>query len=271
MTTLPTTLLTATVPTVRTVPTAPARPSAARRTAVGAAGLLACALPVVWGCAVAGMLATGTEADHRFHQVTGQGLLLSGVWLGGLVPLVRAGLRGRRPSTAAGLHHLAFLVATVLACGLAPQAGAGAVAGVAVVTGGLLWLALPQRPRLRGALTGGPDVLLAPAALLTAALVTPFALGQVELQHAMGDEHADMAHYVDMAWVVLALVALGVVAALSPVARSLAHWTGAGLVVTGLARAAFTADVTWSVLAVALGAATTAATLLRHRVPGTAA
>ena len=226
----------------------------ARRAAVAVTGLLACALPLVWGAASAGMLVTGAEADHRFHQVTGQGVLLSLLWLAGLVPMVRAGWRGRRPSTATGLHALAFAAAAGTACTLAPQAGAGGLGVVVAVTLALLWAALPQRPRLRGAFRGGLDVALLPVALLTTALVVPFALGEVDLQRAMGDEHAEMAHYVDMAWVVLAVAALGLVASLSAAARSLALWSSAGLLVTGAARAAFTGDTTWSALAVALGA-----------------
>jgi hypothetical protein len=248
---------TAPVPTaVLAAPSEPARrgPSVPRRAAVAVTGLLACALPVVWGCATAVELATGVQADHRFHQVTGQGLLLSALWLGGLVPLVRAGLRGRRPSTSAALHALAFLTATVLAAALVP-ADLGLVAVITAGTTGLLWLALPVRPRLRGAWSGGLDLALAPAALLTAALVAPFALGQADLQHAGADEHAELTHYVDMAWVVLAIAALAAVAALCGAARSLSVWASAGLVVTGAARAAFTPDVTWSSLAVALGTA----------------
>lgn len=258
-----------------TAPTAPAAgrgaPSLPRRAAVGAAGLLACALPLVWGCASVVMLATGTEADHRFHQVTGQGVLLAVLWLAALLPLVRAGLRGRRPSTTDGLRHLSFLAVTAGAAALAPEAGAGPVAVITLVTGGLLWAALPSRPRLRGAFRGGLDPVLAPLALLAAALVTPFALAEADLQHAMADEHAEMAHYFDMAWVTFALVGLLAVAAVHAGARRLAVWGSAGLVVTGAARAAFTPDVTWSATAVALGAAGIALGLLRSRSARTAA
>ena len=234
-----------------------------RRAAVVLAAVPACGLPLVWGIAAAVELATGVQADHRFHQVTGQGLLLSAVWLGGLLPLVAAGLRGRRPSTAAGLHALAFACATLLVAALSPGDGIAAVAGITTVGAALLWAALPLRPRLRGAFSGGLDVLLAPLALLTAALVTPFALSEIDLQSAHLDEHAELAHYVDMAWVTLALVALAVAAALAPAARRLSVWASAGLVVTGAARYAFTDEVTWSALAVALGGAGLAVAAVR--------
>lgn len=250
---------------------APARVSLPRRTAVVVTGLLASALPLVWGIGAVGMLATGHEADHRFHQMTGQGVLLAVLWLGGLLPLVRAGLRGRRPATAAALHHLSFVLAAGVAAVLSPGAGAAPVAVITAVTGALLWAALPVRPRVRGAFAGGLDLALAPVALLTAALVTPFALGQVELQRAMGDEHAEMAHYFDMAWVVFALLGLAACAALSASARSLSVWASAGLLVTGASRIVFTPDVTWSVLAMALGAAGLALTAVRVTPGRTAA
>jgi hypothetical protein len=57
----------------------PTRPTALRRAAVVGAGVLACALPTIWGAGTVGELLTGAERDHLFHQVTGQGLLLSGL------------------------------------------------------------------------------------------------------------------------------------------------------------------------------------------------
>jgi len=50
---------------------------------------------------------------------------------------------------------------------------------------------------------------------------------------------------------------LGVVAALVPSARRRAYWLTGGLVLIGATRMAFTPDVTWSLLAMALGAAGT--------------
>ena len=246
-----------------TVPTA--RPSRGRRAAVAAAGVLACLLPAVWSVGVVVELATGTEADHRFHQVTGQGLLLCALWLAGLVPMVRAGWRGVAPS-AATVAQAALFAAAGLAMGLlAPGAGALPVAVVTVVTTALLWAVLPVRPRLR-TLPGHLDPVLAPVVLLAAALVTPFVVGEVELQNTSGDEHAHMAHYFDMAWISVALVLVGALAAVAPAARRRALWTTGGLVLIGAARIAFTPDVTWSLLAVALGTVGTVAVLADRRV-----
>ena len=60
--------------------------------------------------------------------------------------------------------------------------GAPALVGLVVVTGALLWLALPVRPRLR--LPVQVDPLLAPLALVAAAVRTPYVLDQIALQNA---------------------------------------------------------------------------------------
>jgi hypothetical protein len=241
------------------------RVSPGRRLAVGTATLLASALPLVWGTASALQLATGTEADHRFHQVTGQGLLLAALWLGGVLPLGWAGLRGRRPATPAALQHLAFVAATLLAVPLAPGNGVVAVGAITAASGALLWAALPVTPDLRGAFRDGLDPVLAPVALLTAAVVVPFALGDAELQRGMVDEHAEMTHYFDMAWVTFVLVAMAAVGALSARARVLAVGATAGLLLTGVSRLVFTTNVMWSWVAIVLGAAGLAVALLRER------
>ena len=64
-----------------------------------------------------------------------------------------------------------------------------------------------------------------------------------------------MAHYFDMAWISVALVLVGALAAAVPAARRRALWLTGGLTLIGAARTAFTGEVTWSLLAVALGLA----------------
>ena len=244
---------------------APARPSWGRRTAVVVSGVLACLAPTVWGVAVTLELLNGVQADHRFHQVTGQGLLLCALWLAGLVPMVRAGWRGVPPS-AATVAQAGLFAGAGLAVGLlAPGAGALPVAVATVLTTALLWAALPVRPSLRG-LLGPLDPVLAPVVLLAAALVTPFVAGEVELQNTSTDEHAHLAHYFDMAWICVALVLVGALAAVAPQARRRALWTTGGLVLIGAARTAFTGEVTWSLLAMALGVVGTLAVLADRRV-----
>lgn len=247
--------------------TAPAvtRPSVQRRVAVGVTGFLAGALPLMWGAGSLLELVGGNQPDHRFHQVTGQGVLLAVLWLYGVLRVAAAGWRGRRPSAPAALGHLAFVAATALTAATVPGEGVVAVAAIVAVTGGLLWLAVPQRPWLRG-LKPALDPMLAPVALLGAALYTPFVLAQRTLQATSHDEHAQLTHYFDMAWVCLAIVALGAVAALVPAGRRLAVLAGAGTVVIGVARLAFVGEVAWSLAAVGLGLAGIALALLRTRV-----
>ncbi len=232
------------------LPAAAPRPTALRRAALVATGVLACATPTMWGAATVGQIVTGTESDHLFHQLTGQGLLLSALWLGGLVPLVVAGWRGRRPSAPAALAHLAVVAAAVVSAALAPGAGGAVVAAVALVTGVLLWTALPQRPVLA---VSGLDPVLAPLALASAALYAPYVLAEAALQRHSGDEHAEYAHYFDMAWIGLALVVLAVAAAVVPAARRLAPFAMVGTLWIGAARFLVTGESTWSVLAVGLG------------------
>jgi hypothetical protein len=242
----------------------PTRPSVIRRVALGVTALLSCALPTTFLVATVAQLATGTEADHRFHQVTGQGLLLCVLWLGALVPLLVSGWRGTAPSAGTALQAAAVAVTGLIAGAIAPGAGGLALAVYAAVTTGLVWAVLPVRPRLRGELTG-LDPVIAPITLLGTALLTPFITGELHKQNHVHDEHTDMAHYFDMAWVSLIIVVLGVVAALVPSARRRAYWLTGGLVLIGATRMAFTPDVTWSLLAMALGAAGSVALVLRDR------
>ena len=141
----------------------PVRPSALRRTAVVASGVLACLLPTVWTAGTVAELVTGAERDHLFHQITGQGLLLGALWLGGLIPLLVAGWRGVRPGAAAAALHLSVVAGAIVAAALAPGHGGVFVAVIAVVTGALLWAALPVTTAMVGiALVGGARYLFTP-------------------------------------------------------------------------------------------------------------
>ena len=226
--------------TTSSVPTAPVaspegrrRPSRRRRAALLVAAVVGCLLPTVWTANFIRMLATGELADHRFHQLTGQGLLLTSLWLGALVPMLVAGWRGRRPATAPALLHLAF-VGVGTACAIAaPQGGALELMGLIGVTGTVVWLALPRRARLRSAVDVAP-LSLAPA-LLASAVVAPYAVDQIALQHVATGLHADNPHFFDMAWLTLVLAVVGVLGALLRPARALQAVSGAGLAATGVA------------------------------------
>jgi hypothetical protein len=226
-------------------------PGRLRRTALAATGLLACALPVVFTVNLTTALVGGELIEHRFHQLTGQGLLLCALWLGGLLPLLRAGWAGRRPSAVAGVLH-AVVAATGAACAVAaPGGGAPILVGVLAVTGALLWTALPTLPRLRLRVQVHP--VLAPLWLVAAAPTMPYVLDQVALQNAATGHHAGNPHFFDMAWLALALVTLGVLGATVPALRLLGLVAGAGMAWTGTAGTVLGADRPWTVLALVVG------------------
>lgn len=240
------------------------RPSRLRRTGLVAAGLLACALPTVFTINITRMLLVGELSEHRFHQLTGQGLVLFALWLGGLVPLIRAGWSGRRPSSLAGWLHVVFMVTGVVCAVAATGGGAPYLVGIIVVTGALVWLALPVRPRLR--LPTRIDPALAPVAFVAAAVSTPYVLDQIALQNAAIGHHAQNPHFFDMAWLVTALVGMALLAALLTGVRRLAAAAGAGLAWTGLMGVVLLdTDRPFMVLALATGAALVAISARRTR------
>jgi hypothetical protein len=220
------------------VPAADPRPSAVRRALLAGAGFLACALPLVFTVNLTRMLLVGELPGHRFHQLTGQGLILTTLWLAGLVPLLRAGWAGRAPRPSTVLLHAAF-VATGVACTVAaPLGGAPFLLGVVLVTGLLVHAALPVRVRLRDL-----EVRVAPAALTTslvlAAVSAPYVVEQLGLQRAATGHHAANPHFFDMAWLLSALVALALVSAFVVPGRSLLTGAAAGTGLTGAAMLAF--------------------------------
>jgi hypothetical protein len=227
------------------------RPGRARRAVLLVAGLVGCVLPTVWTLNFVRMLATGELADHRFHQLTGQGLLLTSLWLGALVPMLVAGWRGRRPSTAPAVLHLCFVGVGTACAVAAPQGGARELMALIAVTGTVVWLALPRRARLRGPLDVSP-LALAPA-LLAGAVVTPYALDQIALQHVATGLHADNPHFFDMAWLTLVLAVVGLLGALLPAAGALQAVAGAGLAATGVAMLALGEGATTGALLAGVG------------------
>jgi hypothetical protein len=239
-------------------------PSKGRRAALGAAGFLACALPTVFTVNITRMLLTGEYASHRFHQATGQGLILFALWLIPIIALLRAGWRGRRPSTALGWQHLAFATTGVLCSAIAPGGGAPFLVGVVVVTGALLWLALPQRPRLRASLQVDP--VFAPVALLGSAVLLPYVVDQLASQNAVtGGHHAQNPHLFDQAWMSACLVLLAVLGALFPVARHLVGWLACCSLALGAAGLVFGENTAWSLVILGVGVVAATAHVLGRR------
>ena len=135
------------------------------------------------------------------------------------------------------------------------------------VTGALLWLALPVRPRLR--LPVRVDPLLTPAALVAAAVSTPYVLDQIALQNAATGHHAQNPHYWDMAWMTTTLTVVTLLGALLPTARRLGLWLAFGGIVTGTAGLAFGEPTSWSLLVVAVGIVAGMAAAVRPRLERT--
>lgn len=235
-----------------------------RRSLLVLSGLLACAIPTVFTVTITGMLVTGTDADHRFHQLTGQGLILCALWLLPILALLRAGWRGRRPSTAAGLAHLALMIAGA-GCAVAAQGGGAPVLMAMIgIPGALLWATLPLRPRLRVPVQVDP--LLAPVALAASAVLLPFAVDQVALQNAATTGyHSENPHFFDMAWISIVLAAHAMLAALLPAARALAVGFAAAMVVLGSAGLALGESSPWSLAVLACGAVAAAASVVVRR------
>ncbi len=238
-------------------------PGKLRRTGLVVAGFLACALPTVWTVNLSRMLVVGELDEHRFHQLTGQGLFLCALWLLGLVPLLRAGWSGRRPSSAAGLLHLTFVGAGSACAVGATGGGAPALMVLIAITGTLVWLALPVRPRLR--LRVQVDPLLAPLALVAAAVSTPYVLDQIALQNVATGNHALNPHLFDMAWMVSVLVVLGILAAVFPDVRKLGLLAGTGLAWTGAMGLVLGVDRPFTGLALAVGVAMAGVSARRDR------
>jgi hypothetical protein len=245
-------------------PTSAGTPSGWRRSGIAVAGGLACLVPTVFGVNLVRMLATGELADHQFHQLTGQGLLLCALWLGGPLAIARAGWAGRRPSPAAGLLHVTFALCGLVTALLAPGGGLPLLMLPIVLAGLLLWAAVPLRPRLTGPVQVDP--LLAPVALLTAAFYTPYAVAQVGLQNEAVGHHAQNPHFSDMAWTVAVLVVVAGLAAVLPAARRLMTWTGVGSVVIGAGGLTFGEGTAWSLTALALGTLALGALAARRRL-----
>jgi len=252
-----------TTPTTTDTADAVRRPGVARRAALAVTGVLACGLPVIFAVNISRALLTGEDASHRFHQATGQGLLLCALWLVPLLGLLRAGWAGRRPSAAAGWQHLALLLTGTVCAAIAPGGGAPALMVVLAVPGALLWLALPLRPRLRVPVQVDP--VLAPMALLTSAWFATYAVDQLRAQNAVTSGlHLENPHLFDMAWVATTIVVTALLAAGLPQLRHLMGWVAGASVTIGLAGLAFGEPTTWSAVTLVLGVVAAVAATARR-------
>ncbi len=235
-----------------------------RRAALVVTGFLAAAIPTVFTVNITRMLVTGVESEHRFHQLTGQGEILFALWLVPILALLRAGWRGRRPTTAAGWAHLVLFVAGAGCAVAAPGGGAPLLVGAIGIAGALLWASLPLRPRLRTTIQVDPLVM--PVALTACAVLLPYAVDQVALQNASttGD-HATNPHHFDMAWIAVVLAAYALLAGLLPAVRALATGFAGAMVVLGSAGLALGEGTAWSVSVLVCGVLAAGASVVVRR------
>jgi hypothetical protein len=175
--------------------------------------------------AVFGIVSEAQEI-HAFHNVVVAALLL----VLSAPPAIAA---ARTPDRAAGplLHLVAVSVAGLITMVLGLKVDIFTLPFI-VLVGVLLILQVPRGPALAaGRLSPSLAVLVAVAAL---PLVT-YALAQAELQRIdMSSEHAEFNHWVETSFYAVAVLLLGLVAALRPGAYRLTAWcAGLGLAILG--------------------------------------
>ena len=238
------------------------RPSRLRRAGLVAAGFLACALPAVWTISITRMLRTASSTSTASTSSPARGCCSprsgSAAWSAAPRRLVRPPpVLGRR-SAPPDLHGDRRRPR-----GRRPRRRCARPRRVVVVTGALLWLALPVRPRLR--LPVQVDPLLTPLALVAAAVATPYVLDQVALQNAAtGSPRAEPA-LLRHGLAGHILVVVGILGAVLPAVRRLGIVAGAGLAWTGAMGVLLGADRPWTVAMLVLGVAMTVAAARRGR------
>ena len=175
--------------------------------------------------AVFGIVSEAQEI-HAFHNVVVAALLL----VLSAPPAIAA---ARAPDRAAGplLHLVAVGVAGLITMVLGLRVDIFTLPFI-VLVGVLLMLQRPRVPALAvGRLSPSLAVLVAVAALP----LVIYALEQAELQRIdFSSEHAQFNHWVEMSFYALAVLLLGLMAALRPVAYRLTAWcAGLGLAILG--------------------------------------
>jgi hypothetical protein len=175
--------------------------------------------------AVFGIVSEAQEI-HAFHNVVVAALLL-------VLSAPLAIAAAKAPDRAAGplLHLVAVSVAGLITMVLALKVDIFTLPFI-VLVGVLLMLRVPRGPALAaGRLSPSLVVLVAVAAL---PLVT-YALAQAELQRIdVSSEHAEFNHWVETSFYAVAVLLLGLMAALRPAAYRLTAWcAGLGLAILG--------------------------------------
>jgi hypothetical protein len=175
--------------------------------------------------AVFGIVSEAQEI-HAFHNVVVAALLL----VLSAPPAIAA---ARAPDRAAGplLHLAAVSVAGLITMVLGLKVDIFTLPFI-VLVGVLLMLRVPRGPALaRGRLSPSLAVLVAVAALP----LVIYALAQADLQRIdISSEHAEFNHWVEASFYAIAVLLLGLMAALRPAAHRLTAWcAGLGLAILG--------------------------------------
>ena len=175
--------------------------------------------------AVFGIVSEAQEI-HAFHNVVVAALLLV-LSAPPAIAAARAPDRAARPL----LHLVAVSVAGLITMVLGLRVDIFTLPFI-VLVGVLLMLQRPRVPALAvGRLSPSLAVLVAVAALP----LVIYALAQADLQRIdISSEHAQFNHWVEMSFYALAVLLLGLMAALRPVAYRLTAWcAGLGLAILG--------------------------------------
>jgi hypothetical protein len=224
-----------------------------RRLRPVAYGLAFLLFPLPWFVATVGRSISGPDlGSHRVHDLTGAGVALCGVWLAGLlVSLVR-------PRYVAALQQVLVVIAALAIA----EAITGEMYALPIILGVPVALVVLAQPDRRALFTKGQGLspVLAPLALIAAIPLARYAADQGVLQHdaVVGDPHAKMSHYTDMAWVGVLIPLLGLLAAVRTAGWRIPAWSAGILATTfGLSSLAFhdassALDRGWAVVA-ALG------------------
>jgi hypothetical protein len=193
------------------------------------------------------------QQPHAFHNVLVASLLLL-LSAPAEIAVALAPQRANRPLVVLAAVGIAALATMAIGATVDP------FTLPFVIAIALMWVLLPSRA---GAFPSGrPSLVLLILVLASAAPLLAYALGQAELQridHA--SQHAAFFHWVESAFAAVAVLLLGLLAALRPAAYRLAAWCagvtlavlGAASIALGAYASAFAAP--WGWLAIIWGAA----------------
>jgi hypothetical protein len=228
------------------------RPSEGRRKAFRIIAWFMAGSAVLFGLytAVFGIISE-SQSIHAYHNVVVASLLIVLS-----APAAVAAARAPERSWPALLHLVALGVAAVATMILALRADVFTLP-FAVLTGVLVALRVAEGPAMP---PGRASPVLAVLVVASAVPLLAYALGQAELQRLdTTSEHAEFNHWVETSFYAVAVVLLGALAAIRPMAYRLSGWcAGVGLAIIGgasllLSDHASALDAPWAWAALAGG------------------